>query len=64
MRVGAYDLLAIEFEDQAQHTVCGWMLRTKVDGVVTDLALLLVFSRRGLKVSRFDLLGERGVDWY
>jgi len=31
MRINALDNLAIEFQDEAQNTVCRWMLRPKVD---------------------------------
>lgn len=37
--VGADNLLAVELENQTQHAVSGGMLRTKVDGVVSDLAV-------------------------
>lgn len=36
--VGAHNLLAVELEDKAQHTVGGRVLGTEVDRVVTDLA--------------------------
>jgi hypothetical protein len=38
--VGTDDFLAIELENQTQHTVGGGMLRTKVDGVVSNLAVV------------------------
>lgn len=31
VRVGTQDLLAVELEDETKHTVCGGMLRAKVD---------------------------------
>ena len=37
--IGANDLLAVEFQNQTKHTVSSRMLRTKVDCVVTDLAV-------------------------
>lgn len=37
--IGSNDLLAIEFQNQSQHTVGSGMLRTKVDGVVANLAV-------------------------
>lgn len=37
--VGAHNLLAVELQDQAQHAVGSGVLRTKVDGVVADLAV-------------------------
>lgn len=40
VRIGSDDLLAIELENQTQHTVSGGMLRTEVDRVVADLAVL------------------------
>ncbi len=40
VRVRAYDLLAVELEDQPQHAVGCWVLRPKVDRVVPDLAVL------------------------
>ena len=42
MGIGTNDLLAIQLENQTQHTVGGGMLRTKVDSIVTNLA---VFDR-------------------
>lgn len=40
VRISSDNLLAIELENQTQDTVGGGMLRTKVDRVVTDLAVL------------------------
>ena len=40
MRIGAHNLLAVEFENESQDAVSGWMLRAKVDGVMPDLALI------------------------
>jgi hypothetical protein len=37
--IGANDLLAIELQNQSEHTVSSRMLRTEVDSVVTDLAV-------------------------
>lgn len=34
MRVGAENLFAVQFEDEAEHTVRGWVLRAKVEGEV------------------------------
>lgn len=36
--IGADDLFTIELQNQTQHTVSGRVLRTKVDGVMADLA--------------------------
>lgn len=59
VRVGANNFLAIELENQTQHTVSGGMLRTEVDGVVTDLAvgngvIALLFRS-------FDILADKTV---
>ncbi len=36
VRVGAHDGFTVHFQDQAQHTVSGRMLRAEVHGVVAD----------------------------
>jgi len=41
VRVGALNDLAVEFEDEAQHTVGGRVLRAKVDREVLHLLLAL-----------------------
>ena len=38
--IGSNDFLAIELQNQTQHTVGGGMLRTKVDGVVSNLSVV------------------------
>lgn len=35
--VGTHDLLAVELQNQPQHTVGGWMLGPEIDRVVSDL---------------------------
>lgn len=40
VRVGTDDLFATELEDESKHTVGGRMLRSEVDSVVSDLAIL------------------------
>ena len=40
MRVCAHNFLAVELEDQTQHTMSGGMLRSEVDSIVPDLAVL------------------------
>lgn len=58
VRISADNLLAIEFQDQSQHTVGGRMLGPKVDCVMADLPafgeVALVFRdvRYGLRVGR------------
>ena len=39
MRVCAHNFLAIELENQTQHTMSGGMLRSKVNSVVPDFAV-------------------------
>jgi hypothetical protein len=36
VRIGADHGLAVHFQDQAQHAVCGRMLRAEIQGVVAD----------------------------
>jgi hypothetical protein len=63
VRIGANDLLAIEFQNQSQHTVGSRMLRTKVDGVVTNLATNLLdfgFKTSGVRVLGEPLVGKVG----
>lgn len=38
VRISALDNLAVELQDQSQHAVRGWVLRTKVQSVVLDLS--------------------------
>ncbi len=38
VRVGALDDFAIQFEHQAQHAVCSWVLRTKVQSEIADVS--------------------------
>ncbi|WPK23943.1 hypothetical protein PUMCH_001193 [Australozyma saopauloensis] len=42
VRVRTDNLLTLQLQNQTQHTVCGWMLWTEVDGEVSDLGVLLV----------------------
>ena len=39
MWISPYNFLAVELENQTQHTVGGWMLGAEVDSVVPDLPL-------------------------
>jgi hypothetical protein len=50
VRVSAHNLLAIQLEDQAQHTVGSGMLGSKVDSVMADLpgVYVIVFLGAGL----------------
>lgn len=47
--VGAHNLLAVELEDQTQHTVGGRVLGAEVDGVVADLAGAVHVALLGLE---------------
>ena len=49
MRIGAFDYFAVHFQDHAQHTMCGWMLRPEVQGVVANFrhALFRLFPGHG-----------------
>ena len=58
VRVRAHDFLAIQLEDQAEHTVCGRMLRAKVHGVVPNLA---VFGLGPIIWGEVHVLGFIGV---
>ena len=42
MRVGALDHLAVHFQHQAQHAVCGRMLRPEVQGEITNFRHVLL----------------------
>ena len=43
-RIRAQNFFSIELEDQTKHTVSSRMLRTKVNGIVTNLAALQALS--------------------
>ena len=45
MRICSHNLLAIQLQDQSQHTVRGRVLRSEVNGVMADLASLIVVSQ-------------------
>lgn len=54
--VGAHNLLSVQFQNQAQHTVRGGVLRTEVHCVMSDLAL---FRSAGLVVRGVEGHGIR-----
>jgi len=61
--VRADNLFSIQLEDKTQHTVGGWVLRSKVDGVVADLPLTGVCGGRvGCARGGVDGLAEGRVD--
>ena len=68
VRVGANNFLSIDFENQSQHTVSSRMLRTEVDGVVSDFAAFdrvlarLFLGAAARETVDVDRVGEVFVD--
>tara|TARA_R110002003_G_scaffold126_42_gene11790 strand:+ start:986 stop:1555 length:570 start_codon:yes stop_codon:yes gene_type:complete len=60
VRIGAHNLLAIEFQNQSQHTVGGGMLGPKVDSVMPDLPLVGVVLLVLLHALVLGILGVGG----
>jgi hypothetical protein len=57
--ISAHNLLAIEFQNQSQHTVSGRMLGAEVDSVMSDFTVLGVVR---LVLCHAHILGVLGVD--
>lgn len=68
MGICSHNLFSVEFEDQPQHAMGSWMLRTEVDSIMANLPRLIFVAEiciwsfiHTLWVIFVDMLGESGV---